>query len=760
MANLAIPLGIGLVTSIASSLLTPPTEGPRLDDLTFPKSEWGQQKPIFWGRVRVGGNVIAATKLKEKKNKTKSGKAGGGKGGGGFGKQVNYTYTADQAVLFSQGRGGGLPIAGIARIWANREVKYDVRVGTSNAIAQSSQRFKDTYLRIYLGSDAQPPDPVIQSFMGVANTPAYRNRVYITLDDYPVEGQVSWEAELYSHASVVGGKLQPLGVPLSQIITDISSIVGINAIDLDVSELTDLLIDGFFIQSPGAAKNALSQLLAAYFIDAIETGDKIRFQRRNRPTITNFLVPFEILGAHEYGESRGENFSDRWTDSGPLPRELSLTFLNPETNYERDVVRTFRQNSPNSNSQAVDLPIILNTETAQRTADRYLFEQWIQRREITISLPPNYLGLEPGDLLQVDLYGGAPELLQAKTVTLGANYLIEVICVPYAGAFPILGGTGEQGRYFEPRLPGSITLGLLDIPLLRDTDPDWQLPVSVRGENFDFADIYISRDYGQSYSLIKRLFAESTAGITLTALSGYPAGLNQDDLTNSLTVRLYTGELESISQERYLTGENLALVGNELIWFRSAAMQADGSYVLSHLRRGRRGTDRWRAGHVPNERFVLLPNGFSEKIQLQPKDVDLDLIYFKALAPGESLDQVSPFTLDYQGETQRAYSPQNLQAARLSADFIQISWQRRDRRAGERDNYLQLPNTEGYEQYRITFFAPGGTQVVRELFSSTPSINYGFVQQDFGAAPATFDFQVQQGSPLDWGTATRVQVTV
>lgn len=102
MATIAISLGVGLVTSFASSLFTPVQEGPRLDDLKFPKSEWGQQIPRFYGRMRLGGNIIWATDIFEAKKITKKGgRGGGGKSGGGFGKATNYTYTINLAAMFA-----------------------------------------------------------------------------------------------------------------------------------------------------------------------------------------------------------------------------------------------------------------------------------------------------------------------------------------------------------------------------------------------------------------------------------------------------------------------------------------------------------------------------------------------------------------------------------------------------------------------------------------------------------------------------------
>ena len=81
----------GTVGGIIDQMLFAPTirnEGPRLSDLHMQTSTEGAPIPKVYGRVRLGTQVIWATKFRE----VKSTKSQGGKGGGG-GKVKATTYS-------------------------------------------------------------------------------------------------------------------------------------------------------------------------------------------------------------------------------------------------------------------------------------------------------------------------------------------------------------------------------------------------------------------------------------------------------------------------------------------------------------------------------------------------------------------------------------------------------------------------------------------------------------------------------------------
>jgi hypothetical protein len=148
-------LGSTAGRAIDAALFAPRIEGPRLKELFILDSREGAPIETVFGRMRVAGQVIWASRLKETRSST-----GGGKGGP---RLTEHTYT----ISFAVGLGTG-PIARIARVWANGAV-FDLS--------------KVTW-RLYAGTPDQSPDPLILTLEGQA--PAYRDLAYIVFEDFPL----------------------------------------------------------------------------------------------------------------------------------------------------------------------------------------------------------------------------------------------------------------------------------------------------------------------------------------------------------------------------------------------------------------------------------------------------------------------------------------------------------------------------------------------------------------------------------------------
>lgn len=151
------------------------TEGPRLDSLQVTDSAYGNDIPIPFGTVRLGGNVIWATELREEK--VSETVETGGKGGGGGGSQttVTYLYYSSFAVSFGEG-----VARDVLRIWADGKLIYNQKAGSTSGTKDGVN------FRFYPGSEDQLPDSAIVADKGAA-TPAHRGLCYIVFDDLPLK---------------------------------------------------------------------------------------------------------------------------------------------------------------------------------------------------------------------------------------------------------------------------------------------------------------------------------------------------------------------------------------------------------------------------------------------------------------------------------------------------------------------------------------------------------------------------------------------
>ena len=133
-------------------------EGPRLDSFRLQTSRDGAPMPRVFGRVRLAGQVIWASHVRETTTETPV----GGKGGGPT--QREFSYSISFAIGLCEGE-----IAGVERIWAN---------GAPLETAGLD-------MRVYRGTKDQMPDPIIAATEG-KEAPAFRGTAYVVFEDFPL----------------------------------------------------------------------------------------------------------------------------------------------------------------------------------------------------------------------------------------------------------------------------------------------------------------------------------------------------------------------------------------------------------------------------------------------------------------------------------------------------------------------------------------------------------------------------------------------
>ena len=143
------------------------TNSPPLQNLKVQDSRYGVGIPTSFGRVRVAGNVIWCSDLVAT---TKAVSLIGGKGGlvGGSSSRTTYSYSVNCAVAIGAG-----PIGGVATIWADSKVIYQNGIWASGVVGSAN---------FYEGTLTQGVDPIMQSYSGSGQVPAYRGVAYVVLE--------------------------------------------------------------------------------------------------------------------------------------------------------------------------------------------------------------------------------------------------------------------------------------------------------------------------------------------------------------------------------------------------------------------------------------------------------------------------------------------------------------------------------------------------------------------------------------------------
>ena len=136
-------------------------EGHRLENARFLSSQEGTPIPRLYGRARLSGQIIWATRFEE----VQETETHGGKGGPKT-RVTNYSYFANFAIGLCEGE-----IACIRRIWADGK--------------QLDQN--DITVRLHKGTNSQLPDSLIEAKQGAGNAPAYRGLAYLVFEHFPLE---------------------------------------------------------------------------------------------------------------------------------------------------------------------------------------------------------------------------------------------------------------------------------------------------------------------------------------------------------------------------------------------------------------------------------------------------------------------------------------------------------------------------------------------------------------------------------------------
>ena len=150
-------VGAAIGSNIDQRLLgagSAPVQSGRIDAFRISSSAEGAPIARVYGSMRVGGQVIWASRFREEKSTS-----GGGKRSP---KVTQHQYSVSLAIALCEGE-----IQRVGRIWAD-----------GNEIALDSVTW-----RLHRGTEDQTPDALIEAIEGAGNAPAYRGVAYVVFED-------------------------------------------------------------------------------------------------------------------------------------------------------------------------------------------------------------------------------------------------------------------------------------------------------------------------------------------------------------------------------------------------------------------------------------------------------------------------------------------------------------------------------------------------------------------------------------------------
>lgn len=578
-------------------------------------------------------------------------------------------------------------------------------------------------------------------------------------DTHLVRGSSGW-ARLFLNRG--GGE----GEALSSIVADLSGRAGLGLADIDVAEL-GASVPGYVIGRQTTVRGAIEPLAQAFFFDAAESDDTLRFRNRGRTPVAT--IPAEYLVPLD--SQTGESWRELRTQEVELPERVAVVYMDRDADYQQGTQSEKRASLPlptmhSRNQASLELALAIDATTAKRIAAKTLYSAWIERSAYKAELPPDWLRLDPTDVVDVVFATGSTFRTRINRLDVGADFSLAIKGVSETAATYVSSVVADGGSGRPVQLVGAnaaTRLILPDLPLLRDVDDAggagsrvYYLMAGFGGSGWPGAALYRSAD-GSAWAQAGRALSEAAWGATANAL-GSPRSPFGTDEENSLTVFMTTGgeRLESVTQEALVNGANAALVLKangepEIIQFRDVTLNPDGSYTLTGLLRGRRGTDVFVEGHSAGELIALIDHDDVETLVTALGDLGLPRSW-RAVGFGTLFEDGETIVQSHSGRDLKPYAPWNVRAVKTgSPTNITLSWIRRTRIGGElKDGTGLVPLGEASETYEIDILDGPGGVVKRTLTSVSPSVVYANadILADFGAVPAALSVAVFQLSAV------------
>jgi hypothetical protein len=668
-------------------------QGKRTGAIELQDSEFGRYVNEVYGAridgkggVKHAGNIIDASIIR--KQVTTSTAQTGGKGAPKQ-KVEKTSYYQDLDIAFGKGRQRVLQIIFVGG--AGMKVMYDVLTGGATGIIDPTfdpedpydyfilpnpetadpnpalrysltptpdaegmievQLTNGGYARIYEGNDTQLPDPLFESVHGVGSTSAYRGICHIVFESLDITD---------GHPNILIVSENMDHTTLGDITRVRAQMAGVELADLDFTDLDGTDVRGFIVSQRQAPRSDMELLGRVYDADFFEDTDgQIKGVLISETVVET--IDADYIGAMEGSESSGLAVTTeaRETDEVDLPFRLEASCFNPNDNFEALTSTASRAVDVGQRVESIDLPMTLTSVELQRFVNRELQEIWRAAGSFTFKTTHFYSDLTPTQKIAVP-FGGELREARIKAISGSVPGVLTFTCIPAAGiVLDSLGGAVGAENTLTPAIPANTVITLIDVPRIQSQQDGpgymWAAaPRDIDSGAWSSAALYV--DKGAGYQVADIAEGPATMGRVVTsALPDVPGGWTPGawDAISTVTVDLFYGELETLTEAQVLDGDNVFVIGDEVVGIRTwtAVGGHPNRWTGSNMQRQLKGTA--STGHVVNERIVLLNNAVRfVRVDESEKDVPRT---FKAvtLAPvaSQRLEDAAPVDFEWTGET-------------------------------------------------------------------------------------------------------------
>ncbi|WP_138465176.1 glycoside hydrolase/phage tail family protein [Poseidonocella sp. HB161398] len=568
---------------------------------------------------------------------------------------------------------------------------------------------------------------------------------------FPGLSNVWGDGENYIRGHWLNGRTA--GRDLAEVVREICARSGVTGID--TSALWGY-VRGYAFSTIDGARAALQPLMLAHGFDSVERDGVLAFRSRSGQAD----VTLALSDLAEHPEQDGDLVQLRQPEA-ELAGQVQITHVAADGAYE---ARTSAAAYPADDARSVtasDLNMSLTFGEAQRMAERWLSEARVSRDTVTFALPPSYINVTAGDVVEI-LEDAGPALYRIDRIEDFGIRLVEAVRVEPGVYIP--GGGYEEGDPLAVPPPSALPFPVfLDLPLLTGSEDPYAPHLAVAANPWPGEVAVYSSASTSGYALNRVIGESATLGLTASPLKRAEAALI--DRGEGLVIDLAAGELSGTDWDSLLNGANALAIGDgqggdwEIFQFLDHSLDENGNAVVSNRLRGLQGTDVFMPDEWPAGSLVVLIDGAVPQVSV-PSIRGLNR-HYRIGDAGEPLDSTDYLHVEHASDAAglRPYAPVSLAVDIRGSGTHQFTWTRRSRIGGDDWTLSELPLGEAQELYRVTVRSGGTEYRVADL--ATPLFNYTEAQRIADGLEGSYALEVAQVSELYGpGPARRIEVYV
>lgn len=598
--------------------------------------------------------------------------------------------------------------------------------GASVTLLQVLPKYDETkvaHVEIYDGAQSTP-DPDLEAALGIGNVPAFEGAAYVVLRDLflgPYGNRVP-------HFNFLCGSAT--GNTAAGAITTLCRRGGLSAGQIDVADVSGVN-RGYALSGPVPPASGLQPLLLRHDVLTQEGNQKIRFFTRDKARVV-FVPRDELAATPGLDTDRSTPWRIERGDPAQLASQIYVTYVKAE-NGERGGEPLVRNGQQLATVEEVYLPLAMTASEARAVGKRLSYLARLALDTHFLTLGPRWIGLQENDVVATWWTPGNLVFLQILRVDISPDFNVALECKLWHRALSTQTADADDA---VDNLPG-LSFGAEGDPILFEgpvyggsaptdvTRPTVGIAIPDDDTPFSGAQLFGSQD-DEDYVTLAQITQEATAGRARTVLPGAGVDPHVFDEASTVDVEVWNGTLESVDDAAVLNGANLALIGSEIVAFRTATLIGTRLYRLSGLLRGRRDSVDAMTTHVADERFVLLTKPGLVKVDLSLAALG-QLRYFKVVPAGRVLADIAARTVTITGRDLRPFAPANLFGSRDDAGNLSVSWLRRTRVPIADFPVGPVPLGEETQSYEVEFW--WGSTLRRTVAAATPAATYTESQQ-------------------------------